>query len=114
MDYFKYRLYKTNIVHLYKHKNNFIIFLNVCDIYDADVKDAQTNVRNFKDNLNITACIFIASSIFIGYGIIFNLLLLELVLTLMRFSFELGKQHLINYKYVGVIKPYTLISAWNL
>lgn len=104
----------TNIMQLYSNKNNFILFLNVCNTYEADLKDTQTNVKNFKDNLNITVCLFIMSSIFIGYGIIFNLFMLELTLIMMRLSFECGKQHLINCGYIGITKPHTLISAWKL
>jgi hypothetical protein len=113
MDSVKNCFHMTNIVRLYTYKYNFILFLNVCNVYEADIRDAQTDVRNFKDNLNVISCLFIMSFILIGYGIIFNLLLAEMVLILMRYSFECGKHYLINTRYVG-IKPYTLISAWNL
>lgn len=113
MNYFKNYLNKTNIVHLYMNKNNITAFLNVCDVYETDIKDTQKYVKDFKNNLNFTSFLFIMSSIFIGYGIIFNILLLELVLITLRFSFECGKQHIINNKYMA-IKPYTLVSAWNL
>jgi hypothetical protein len=114
MDHVKNYLYNTNVLRLYTRKNDFILFLNVCDIYDVDIKDTQICVKNFKNNLNITVCLFITNFIITGYEIVFNLLLIELVLILMRFSFECGKQHLINYKYVGLTKPYTLISSWNV
>lgn len=106
-------LSKTNIVRLYFHKNNFIVFLNVCNVDENDIKDTQKYVKDFKNNLNFTSFLFVVSSIFIGYGILFDVLLLELILITLRFSFECGKQHIINNKYMAV-KPYTLISAWNL